>query len=446
MVRVLNARRSPLTFLLQPLILHVSPTTIGNNQIPMDADIVLVLRSEVIHSTLPERENERRHANGILGNGAVECLLSQQHTVARSVVREQELGRSLPFRIRSGSTVLSAIIEVPPSALVEDLPRSRAGGGRAIAEGRGGHAAASRVVVKRRRIVAELVQERSAQDCDTSGGSIHALSMVKRALDAAISGGADHEETRVDNVVARAYIEPEVLRRTVGSQRSIVLAAPAPPLPVAEGSSSGTSESVMQNAGSENRQRDKGGPEDLGFFGRLEVAGHAVAARPARPCLRLDILECQNLAKADLIGKSDPCVIVSWDGQEAGRTSITPNDLNPVFSSPDNSFRLPLLPTPPSSSSTPLSPSMKNKGVSGTADSTTTDSSSRSHHRAMMWRNYIPELRIEVWDMDRATFSRQWTKGELLGAATLRGPCDIVPLRRACKMTAANAAEGEVVQ
>ncbi|CAM9158684.1 unnamed protein product, partial [Sphacelaria rigidula] len=431
LIRVLNAKRSPLTFLLQPLMLHVSLTDAGNNQLSIDVDVVLVLRSEVVHSTLPERGNDKAHTNGTPGNGAVERLSSQQkNTVAQSVIREQELGRSLPFRIRSECTVLSATIEIPPTALVEDLPRSRAGGERSIAEG-GGDAAASGAAVKKRRIVAELVQERSFQDYDIDSGSIHALSMIKRALGAAVPGTSEKKKNQVVNVVARAYIEPEVLRRTVGSQRSIVLAAPAPPPPPPEGPSSETSKSGRQNVGSENREREKGGPENLGFFGRLEVAGHAVAARPARPCLRLDILECQNLAKADLIGKSDPCVLVYWDGKEVGRTSITPNDLNPIFYYPDNSFRLPLLPTPPSLSSTPLSPSSKKKKGSGSADSVTRDSSSRSRHRAIVWRKYIPELCIEVWDMDRATFSRQWTKGELLGAATLRGPCEIVPVRRA---------------
>jgi Ca2+-binding EF-hand superfamily protein len=40
---------------------------------------------------------------------------------------------------------------------------------------------------------------------------------------------------------------------------------------------------------------------------------------------------CKNLAKADLFGKSDPCVVVMYKGKEMGRSSIVNKNLNPEW-------------------------------------------------------------------------------------------------------------------
>ncbi|CAN0555795.1 unnamed protein product, partial [Ectocarpus sp. 8 AP-2014] len=58
--------------------------------------------------------------------------------------------------------------------------------------------------------------------------------------------------------------------------------------------------------------------------------------------LRLQVQECQNLRSADMLGKSDPCVLVFWNGVEVGRTPIARDDLHPVFSAAGSTFRLPL--------------------------------------------------------------------------------------------------------
>ena len=153
-------------------------------------------------------------------------------------------------------------------------------------------------------------------------------------------------------------------------------------------------------------------------FGTLDLAGHAVSARPGRPRLRLQVLGCQNLSAADLFGKSDPCVLVFWDGVEVGRTSIARDNLNPSFSVPENTFQLPLM--PPMAAAQPHLSNRATRRERRSSTQTTDD-----------WSAYAPTLRLEVWDMDRDTFSRKWGKGELLGEVSLRGPCGIVPVIQA---------------
>jgi len=46
---------------------------------------------------------------------------------------------------------------------------------------------------------------------------------------------------------------------------------------------------------------------------------------------RVTIISANGLAKADLVGDSDPYVIVKWNGKELGRTAVKASNLNPVW-------------------------------------------------------------------------------------------------------------------
>ncbi|CAM9147002.1 unnamed protein product, partial [Chrysoparadoxa australica] len=80
----------------------------------------------------------------------------------------------------------------------------------------------------------------------------------------------------------------------------------------------------------------------------------------------------------------DPCVFCFWEGQEVGRTKIVKSSLNPIFHKETNVFRLPIKPLG----------GFGKKGISAA--------------------EYQPELRLEVWDMDRNPLKRSWDKGEFL--------------------------------
>ena len=54
--------------------------------------------------------------------------------------------------------------------------------------------------------------------------------------------------------------------------------------------------------------------------------------------LTVNICEAANLGNADMLGRSDPYVVIIWNGVEEGRTSIIQNTLNPVWE--DQVFRL----------------------------------------------------------------------------------------------------------
>merc|ERR1712196_75623 len=47
--------------------------------------------------------------------------------------------------------------------------------------------------------------------------------------------------------------------------------------------------------------------------------------------LNLKIFEARGLAKADLLGQSDPICIVKWNDKEVGRTVACYNTLNPIW-------------------------------------------------------------------------------------------------------------------
>lgn len=314
--------------------------------------------------------------------------------------------------------MVSAAITVPASALLEDLPRSRGrrGGMMSMQELKSGSKAGTgnvspldlRVVEKQQKqqIVIELVHPRGVVE---RRGILDRLSTTKHATEASATGGVGNDQGELGKVFAHAYLEPEFLRRIIGSQRSVILFAPS--------ERPGETEEIHHEAEEEEEE-----PMSRKCFARLEVAGHPVAVRSDLPRIRLEVLGCQNLKKADSSRRSDPCVLVFWDGVEVGRTCISCADPNPVFSPPNSTFRLTLSPVAPT-----------------VAEDLTASVQSHETH----WQRYMPELRVEVWDMDRDTSSRQWNGDDFSGSISLRGPCGIVPVLRASMKTAQNEAGGE---
>jgi hypothetical protein len=47
--------------------------------------------------------------------------------------------------------------------------------------------------------------------------------------------------------------------------------------------------------------------------------------------LKITLHRCKNLAKADMFGKSDPCVVVKYKGKEVARSPIVNKNLNPEW-------------------------------------------------------------------------------------------------------------------
>lgn len=304
------------------------------------------------------------------------------------VIEEDELGRVGPFSIHSPTTVLSgSSFTIPSSALVADIQRRRGRDDPAI------------------RIVLEIVQDTNDDDGRGETGSVFTRGrktpFVKKWKIISKDSASNGKEDRDGRVVARTTLDAEFLRRTIACRRSVeMMTAPA----------------VAGDTRASDQNEEKGESPPLVPFARLDVAGHVVSARRGRPRLRLRVLECQNLRSSDMLGKSDPCVLVFWDGVEVGRTPIA-RDLNPVFSAAGSTFRLPLMPT--MSTTTNL-------------DSTTPLTGDDDRLSTADWLAYAPELRLEVWDMDRDTFSRKWKQGKLLGIMTLHGPGSITPVIEAC--------------
>ena len=451
LVKVLNVRHSLLSFRIQPLLLHLDTPDDGQTKrggYGEGANFILVAKREVLIASSPS-PSPTGAAGG--GGGVVDTIdtTSQQGSVtpdgavasagssrggpsgsptgvsagvrrrggpsanlpkAETMMRiaeVEELGRSPPFAILSTITIPPGSFAIPSNALVSDARRrgqNRKENAERFAIGSEGGARRSEPVV---RIVLELVH---AATGDTGGrgpsffGRTKMSTMSKTPQD---SGPVDRMvggDAR-GGVVARAILDAAFLRRTIGGHRSITMLAPLSP------------------SGGGDRRGETSSPETTEVstkqglsqrFGRLELAGHTVSARPGKPRLRLQVLECQNLCAADLFGKSDPCVLVYWCGIEVGRTSIARDNLNPSFSAPENIFQLPLMP-----------PTAAIQHVSNRVAGRQRRSSLQ---RSQDWSAYAPELRLEVWDMDRDTFSRKWGKGELLGEVSLRGPCGIVPV------------------
>lgn len=485
-MKVLNERHSPLSFRVQPLLLRLDTTTLvgdddgdggGGHQTKTGgygegANFMLVARREVlvISSPSPSQMSATAAAAGGRGGGGggvnttsqqqrnlapgatassaggscreggqsvdlsnpegptrrIANLLQKEETIMR-IAEVEELGRSPPFPIRSATTVPPGSFAIPANALVADARRKGDNRGEtakpAALGGAGGEARRSGPVV---RIVLELVH--AAGTGGIGGGGERGPSFFGRTKQSTTMWSKTSEEgpgPPVDGVaggdalggtVARAILDAAFLRRTIGCQRSIMMMTA--PSPSGEGIAGGGEEGGG-GGGSPSPETAEGSTkqEDLPqCFGRLELAGHAVRARPGKPRLRLQVLGCQNLRSADLFGKSDPCVLVFWGGVEVGRTSIARDNLNPAFSSPENMFQLPLI--PPSAAAA-------QQRFSNRAAGRQRRSSTR---RSQDWSEYAPTLRLEVWDMDRDTFSRKWGKGELLGVVSLCGPCGIVPV------------------
>lgn len=358
-------------------------------------------------AAVTDQQNDKTLATAVAsGIGEEFCSVAREHDDreiidTEIVVETEELGRSSPFRVRSSTTVLSGSFSVPSGALVADVrQRNNKGKGGLTSVAVNGNAEtwSAKPVV---RIVLELVQDATANG-ETRGKTLaSSISMLKKVRTSTSDSRIDGDGS-VRVVVARVFLDATFLRRIVGCQRSLLMMA-APP-------------GGVKGLASEHSSGN--GEQAPPHFCRLDVAGHAVSARPGRPRLRLQVLECQNLKKADILGKSDPCVLVFWNGTEVGRTPIVREDLNPIFSAPGNIFQLPLL--PPMPTRTPSDPTIGKETRANLWSS-------------VDWHAYAPELRLEVWDMDRDTFSRKWKKETLLGAVSLSGPCSIVPVLEALK-------------
>lgn len=411
MIQILNTRRSALSFQLQPLALRLVYTAFDKKRV--DSDLVLVVKGNVVSSCTQYQQHlpQQPRAATSAGTASEEKLplldapsppsTAEKGTGTTAPVPEtsEKISRSPPFRIRSATTVLSSSFAIPADFLVGDVARSRGGSGASGTQRRRSISKAGTGIGTSavRGIVIELAEcTGTPQNRGVFYGS--ALKRIGGGVDAC-SNGTEYSDNVLGKVLARAYLDPEFLRRTIGAQRSVDLVLPR---------ENENSDDNMD--GRREGQQQESDPERL--FARLEVAGHAVAARrEPRPHLKLEVLECQNLNKADVLGKSDPCVLVFWNGSLVGRTPIARSDLHPVF---NDVFRLPL---EPSDCSSPLGASQSTKQRKSTGQGG--------------WKHYAPELHFEVWDMDRDTFTRKWEKGELLGSVTLRGPCGITPVLQA---------------
>lgn len=414
LINVLNERRSPLSFRVQLLALHLHPvdglsSSLSDGKGP---GVLLVAKRRVCVACdeAPSMGDcERMAADIDREQGASQTLpaaaagagskrhlsVSPRHPQdggnkngRMRVVEEDELGRVGPFSIHSTTTVLSASsFTIPSSALVANTQRRRGSDDPAI------------------QIVLEIIHDTN----DNGGGGKRGSAFtrgkptpfLKKQKLRSKSSNFDGNEDGDGRFVARAILDAEFLRRTIACQRSIEMM---------------TTSVVAGEAVASFQSEKKGESLPVVPFARLDVAGHVVGARPGRPRLRLEVLECQNLRSTDILGKSDPCVLVFWEGVEIGRTPIA-CDLHPIFSAAGSTFRLPLV--PPMSTTTNLDPTNPLTWNGGRRSTTN-------------WLAYAPELRLEVWDMDRDTFSRKWKQGDLLGIVTLHGPGGIAPVIDAC--------------
>ncbi|CAM9137499.1 unnamed protein product [Scytosiphon promiscuus] len=417
LVDVLTTRRSPLSMKLQPLILHLDNFDDKKDGWADASCVFLVAKREVL-VTVDEGLSTRSGAMPAAGTDEqqeappIAAALSEHHqdgaapqrraTGNRAVIEEEELGRSPPFGIHSGVTVVpSSSFAIPSGALVADIPRRKGRGAGKGAVMRRHAASAPDDREPEERIVLEVVQiddegshrgERGS--CSTGGKTTPFVQRRHKRTQGPSSNGVD---SGGETVVARATIDPSFLRRAIGCQRAVVLTT----VPPAVGG--------LPSAAEVDRSPS--------IFARLDVAGHVVSARPGHPRVRLQILECQNLRSADMLGKSDPCVIVFWNGVEVGRTLIARDNLHPVFSATSSVFRF------------PLAPPGATEFLSRRASLAAGESGQRKRVEGLLdWQAYAPQLRLEVWDMDRDTFNTKWKKGQLLGGVTLSGPCGLAPV------------------
>ena len=123
--------------------------------------------------------------------------------------------------------------------------------------------------------------------------------------------------------------------------------------------------------------------------GEICCSACVVKAPPPVPRYELQILRAQGLSKADRFGKSDPFVVITWEGKEIGRTLEVERTYNPDWFD-DEFFTVPL------------------------------------HVPRQNQDKYHPDLKIEVYDMDRGKGGRRET-GEFLGGFTLKGAAELQP-------------------
>lgn len=325
-----------------------------------------------------------------------------------TVVEEEELGRSRPFRIHSDTTIFSVSFTVPAKSVVSDVRRrtnkSEGGSGLVVVDGKMGTPGSEQV----ERTILELVRDDVIDDCQLGPSLMGKVASLKKGKVSSESTGDDIVGVNSgDSVVACATLDASFLRRTIGSKRSVMMKVPT----------------ALEREGGEGEGSTSN--QLPSFIGMLEIAGHVVRASPARPRFRLQVLECQNLRVVDVLVKSDPCVIVFWNNVEIGRTWVIRDDLNPVFSATRSTFELPLAPL---------------TATHGRSNSSAYSQRRSGQQRFFDWQNYNPELRLEVWDMDRDFLRKNWKKGKILGLASLCGPCDLVPVVKAVYMKHMGAA------
>lgn len=365
-------------------------------------------------ATAANEDGRRRCSSSIdVFEHSQDVAFSHENSRSTVVVEDDELGRSIPFLVRSVNTIISGSFDIPAEVLVKDLPRRRGESQRpdkSINNLSGSSREHAKPAV---RIVVDLVEHETTAEGNNEGegplfdGMTAALKKCSRAQSPLAD--RNNEGKQGGSVVARAILDATLLRKTIGCHRSVTMLKVR-----GEGPCLSTLERMDKPLAERRRSRS--------YVATLDLAGHVLSASPGPSRLRLQVLECQNLRPADLLGKSDPCVVVFWCGREVGRTSIISGDLNPVFSTVSAVFRLPFEPdrvtTMASSSDSP----------SRDRDSICTMIEEGSASNSQM---YCPSLRLEVWDMDRDTLTREWKQGELLGAVVLRGPHGIVPILKA---------------
>lgn len=406
LTNVLAERQSPLSFRVELLALHAEAGRKGEKRaLPEwwgELRLLLVARLEEtvfsrasgFRSLVPSKmgpDTDQRAGNA----PPMEHSGENRNGSSAELSAVEELGRSSPFTMRSATTIPPCWwFVVPPSLLVTDLRRcgpTNDGGSRtsAVSRRHDGEEPESQSGSRYVRVAVELVTAGSGSNKESLLGDVAQFwRCTKEDSDSAPS--TDGVGKRA--VVARAVLDPNFLRQAIGRQRSVEMKV-----------------TTSEEAGRGGRSKQKGNQGKVPSLIRLDLGGHAVGARSGPPKLRLQVLECQNLRRADMFGKRDPCVLVFWDEKEIGRTPVVRDDVHPVFPGKGSMFRLPL---------SPSTRSLEHNQLPEEAEFAN-------------WEAYAPELRLEVWDMDRDTFSRTWKKGECLGTVTLRGPRGLAPILEA---------------
>ena len=427
LTNVLIARPSPLSFRLESLVLHADTGKDSKSSFPgntlSEKRVFLVARRGVVvygaslYPPGPCAGNELGADNdqdfdetlSLLSPrkvGGVSLSAQEQRSAEAKngfseagVLVVEEMARSLPFTIRSPMTILPGwSFAVPPDLLVADYrqPKNSTSGGSTTSV----NSAAPNEETRMSR--SELGSACLVLDLVPIGGDIEKGTLLLEDVTPFVkrpetsdteSGLARAVET---DVVVRAVLDPPFLRRSIGRQRLVEMKA----VEILAGARKG-----------KGRHPDGEGGEELSRSFKLDVAGHVVSKRRGRPRLQLQVMECQNLRKADVFGKIDPCVLVFWEGKHVGCTLIVHEDSNPVFPAEGSMFWLPL--SPPTHPSEQSYLSDGNRFSDDTIDG---------------WAAYNPKLRLEVWDMDRDISSGKWKRGECLGTVILRGPCDLAPI------------------